>query len=72
MGLDIKKLTPQERYKLIGKPIEEIKLRKYSYQTGRSYISVVKRFLKSEKLQENSCFPILTKADQPCAAFILP
>jgi len=48
--LDIKKLTPQERYELIGKLIEEIKLRKYSYQTGKSYIFVVKRFLKSGKM----------------------
>jgi len=44
MDLDIKKLTPQERYELIGKLIEEIKLRKYSYQTGKAYISVVKSF----------------------------
>jgi len=49
LGLDIKKLTPQERYELVGKLIEEIKLRKYSYQTGKAYISVVKRFLKSRK-----------------------
>lgn len=49
MSLNIKKLTLQERYELIGKLIEEIKLRKYSYQTGKSYISVVKRFLKSGK-----------------------
>ena len=49
MDLDIKKLTPQERYELIGKLIEEIKLRRYSYQTGKAYISVVKRFLKSRK-----------------------
>ncbi|KUK04522.1 hypothetical protein [Methermicoccus shengliensis] len=48
MDLDIKKLTPQEKYKLIGKLIEEIKLRKYSYQTGKG-ISIVKRFLKSGK-----------------------
>ena len=40
MDLDIKKLTPQERYELIGKLIEEIKLRKYSYQTGKAYISL--------------------------------
>ncbi|HEC89741.1 MAG TPA: integrase [Thermoplasmatales archaeon] len=49
MKLDIKKLTPEERYKLIGKLIEEIKLRKYSYQTGKLYIGVVKRFLKSKE-----------------------
>ncbi|MCD6227853.1 tyrosine-type recombinase/integrase [Candidatus Micrarchaeota archaeon] len=49
MTLNVKELTPQERYELIGKLIEEVKLRKYSYQTGKSYISVVKRFLKSGK-----------------------
>lgn len=42
-------LTAEERYKLIGKLIEEIKLRKYSYQTGKSYISIIKNFLKSAK-----------------------
>jgi hypothetical protein len=49
MSLNVKRLTPQERYELIGKLIKEVKLRKYSYQTGKSYISVVKRFLKSRK-----------------------
>ncbi len=49
MSLNVKKLTSQERYELIGKLIEEIKLRKYSYQTGKAYILVVKRFLKSGK-----------------------
>lgn len=44
-----KNLTPQERYELIGWLIEEIKLRKYSYQTGKAYISITKRFLKSGK-----------------------
>jgi len=44
MVLNIKKHTPQERYKLIGKLVEELKLKKYSYQTGKTYISVVKRF----------------------------
>jgi len=28
--------SPEEKYELIGKLIEEIKLRKYSYQTGKS------------------------------------
>lgn len=35
MKLDVKNLSPQERYRLIGKLVEEIKLRKYSYQTGK-------------------------------------
>ena len=50
MSLNIKKFMPQERYRLIGTLMEEIKLRKYSYQTGKSYIAVVKRFLKSGKI----------------------
>ena len=41
--------TPEERYKLIGKLIEEVKLRRYSFQTGKSYISIVKDFLASGK-----------------------
>ncbi len=49
MDSALKKLTPRERYELIGKLIEEIKLRKYSYQTGKLYISIIKRFLKSGK-----------------------
>ena len=44
-----KLLTPKERYELIGKLIQEIKLRGYSFQTGKSYISIVKNFLKSGK-----------------------
>ncbi len=43
----INTFSPEERYRLIGKLIEEIKLRKYSYQTGKLYISVVKKFLSS-------------------------
>lgn len=34
---------------LIGKLIEELQLRKYSFQTGKAYINVVKEFLKSCK-----------------------
>ncbi len=41
MNFKNKNLSPQERYNLIGKLIEEIKLRKYSFQTGKTYISVV-------------------------------
>ncbi len=48
MTFENKNLTPKERYELIGKLIEEIKLRKYSYRTGKAYINVVKRFLRSE------------------------
>jgi len=42
-------LSPEERYRLVGRLIEEIKLRRYSYETGKSYISVVKNFLASGK-----------------------
>ena len=49
MSFGVKNLSSEERYKLIGKLIEEIKLRKYSYQTGKSYIFVVKTFLQSGK-----------------------
>ncbi len=41
--------SPEERYKLIGKLIEEIKLRRYSYQTGKSYISIIKEFFAQNK-----------------------
>ncbi len=44
-----KGLPPEERYRLVGKLIEEIKLRRYSHQTGKSYIYVVKNFLASGK-----------------------
>lgn len=47
MVLNTKNLSPEERYKLVGRLIEEIKLRKYSYRTGKAYISVVNRYLKS-------------------------
>jgi site-specific recombinase XerD len=43
------KISPKERYELVGKLIQEIKLRGYSFQTGKSYISIVKNFLKSNK-----------------------
>ena len=49
MGLNLNSLSLPERYKLIGKLIEEIKLRKYSFQTGKTYMNVVKDFLKSGK-----------------------
>lgn len=59
-----KRLSPEERYRLIGKLIEEIKLRRYSYQTGKSYISIVKDFLASGKRQENFYYYIPLKANQ--------
>lgn len=38
-----------ETYRLIGRLIEEIKLRRHSFQTGKAYISIVKNFLASGK-----------------------
>ncbi len=50
MAFDPKTLSVEERYRLVGKLIEEIRLRKYSFQTGKSYIFVVQAFLKSGKM----------------------
>ncbi|MEM5871498.1 MAG: hypothetical protein QW051_01355 [Candidatus Aenigmatarchaeota archaeon] len=49
MANDSKIYSPEEKYMLVGKLIEEVKLRRYSYQTGKLYISVVKDFLSSGK-----------------------
>ena len=49
MTNDSKIYSPEEKYKLIGQLIEEIKLKRYSYQTGKSYIFIVKDFLSSGK-----------------------
>ena len=46
MANDDKKLA-EERYQLIEKLIKEIKIRRYSYQTGKSYTFIVKDFLAS-------------------------
>ncbi len=56
-----KRLSSEERYRLIGKLIEEIKLRRYSYQTGKSYISVVKDFLDSGKTPREFLLSYSTK-----------
>jgi len=44
-----KTYSSKQKYQLIGKLINEIKLRRYSYQTGKTYISIVKDFLNSGK-----------------------
>jgi hypothetical protein len=36
--------SQEERYKLISKLLEEIRLRGYSFQTGKSYLPVVRVF----------------------------
>ncbi len=57
-----KSYSPEERYRLIGKLIEEIKLRRYSFQTGKSYISVVKDFLASGKTPREFLLSYTTKS----------
>lgn len=49
MNKELKKLSSLEKYKLLGKLIEEIKLRKYSFQTGKSYINIIKIYFSSNK-----------------------
>jgi len=44
---DGKAYAADESYRLIGRLIEEIRLRNYSFHTGKSYISFVKAYLKS-------------------------
>ena len=45
--MEYKKHT--RNYELVGKLIEELKLRKYSYRTGKKYREIVLKFLKSGK-----------------------
>lgn len=54
--------SPEERYELIGKLIEEIRLRRYSYQTGKSYIFIVKGFLASGKTPREFLLSYTTKS----------
>src|SRR3989338_8492791 len=49
MADESKSYSLEERDQLIGKLIEEVKLRRYSHQTGKSYISIVKSFIVSGK-----------------------
>ncbi|MEM2916625.1 MAG: hypothetical protein QXT19_04685 [Candidatus Woesearchaeota archaeon] len=62
MADDSKISSPEERYRLIGKLIEEVKLRRYSYQTGKSYISIVKDFLSSGKTLREFLLSYTTKS----------
>ncbi|MBN2331265.1 MAG: tyrosine-type recombinase/integrase [Candidatus Aenigmarchaeota archaeon] len=62
MAGDSKIYSPEERYKLIGKLIEEIKLRRYSFQTGKSYISIIKDFLASGKTPREFLLLYTTKS----------
>jgi len=56
-----KSYSPEEQYRLTGKLIEEVKLRRYSYQTGQSYISIVKAFLVSGKFPREFLLSYTTK-----------
>ncbi|MBI5393331.1 tyrosine-type recombinase/integrase [Candidatus Woesearchaeota archaeon] len=47
---DINNLSTEENNKLINKLIEELKLRRYSDQTAKSYIYLVNSFLESGKI----------------------
>ena len=49
MTVNFTSLSASERYKFIGKLIEEIKLRKYSFQTGKAYVNIIKDFMKCGK-----------------------
>jgi len=62
MSNDNKIYSPEERYRPIGKLIEEVKLRRYSYQTGKSYISIVKDFLSSGKTPRDFLLSYSTKS----------
>jgi site-specific recombinase XerD len=42
-------MDQRENYELIGKLIQEIKLRGYSFKTGKKYISIAKKYLKSSQ-----------------------
>ena len=62
MADENKKYSPEERYQLIGKLIEEVKLRRYSYQTGKSYIFIIKDFLASGKSPREFLLSYTTKS----------
>jgi site-specific recombinase XerD len=51
MNFDLQKLklSPKQRYDLIGKLLNEIKIRNYSYNTGKLYLEIVRRYLRSKK-----------------------
>lgn len=57
-----KTYSPEERYKLIDKLTEEIKIRRYSSQTGKSYVFIVKCFLASGKTPRKFLLSYTTKS----------
>jgi integrase len=62
MTEDSRSYSSEEKYRLIGGLIEEIKLRRYSFQTGKSYISTVNEFLSSGKTPREFLLSYTTKS----------
>jgi len=62
MGEYGKNYSSEEKYNLIDKLIEEVKLRRYSFQTGKLYISIVKEFLASGKTPREFLLSYTTKS----------
>ena len=57
-----KSYSLEEQYKLIEKLVEEMKLRRYSQQTCKSYTSIVKNFLISGKTPREFLLDYTTKS----------
>ena len=62
MAEDIKNYSPEEQYELTGKLMEEVKLRRYSNQTGKSYTTIIKDFLASGKTPREFLLSYTTKS----------
>jgi|SRR3989344_2190627 len=62
MNLDLSGLSSDGKHELIGKLIEEIKLRKYSFETGKNYVNTTKIFLDSKKDARNFLLSYSTKS----------
>ena len=62
MADESKSYSTEERYALIDKLIEEVKLRRYSYQTGKAYVFIVKNFLASCKTPREFLLSYATKS----------
>ena len=59
---DNKLYSPEEQFKLVGKLTEELKLRRYSYQTCKSYMSIVKDFFALGKTPRDFLLSYSTKS----------
>lgn len=47
MHISDKNLSREERFHLLGRLVEELRLRKYSVQTRKAYVGIVRRYLQS-------------------------